>query len=164
MSHNLHSYKLQHLGLKAALKDLCRQLSQPNFRVDLHIDDFKEPISKDVALCLYRVAQEALSNASKHAHTLVVAITITKLQNMFYMTIQDSGVGFDVSRSSQGLGLVSMSERLKLVNGQFRVHSVPGCGTEIWVSVPDQCEITELTPSFPVRRESGTPMPTLQAS
>jgi PAS domain S-box-containing protein len=164
MSHNLHSYKLQHLGLKAALKDLCRQLSQPNFRVDLHIDDFKEPTSKDVALCLYRVAQEALNNASKHARTLVVAITITKLQNMFYMTIQDSGVGFDTSHSSQGLGLVSMSERLKLVNGQFRVHSVPGCGTEIWVSVPDQYEITELTPSFQVRRESGTPIPTLQAS
>jgi len=140
ISHDLHSYKLQHLGLKAALKDLSRRVSQPNFRVDLHIDDFEDPTSKDVSLCLYRVAQESLNNALKHARTPTVAVTITKLQNMFYMTIQDSGIGFDSSISSKGLGLVSMSERLKLVNGQFRLHSLPGRGTEIWVAVPDQPE------------------------
>jgi PAS domain S-box-containing protein len=137
ISHDLHSYKLQHLGLKSALKDLCRRVSQPNFRVDLHIDDFEDPTSKEVSLCLYRVAQESLNNALKHARTPTVAVTITKLQNMFYMTIQDSGIGFDSSVSSKGLGLVSMSERLKLVNGQFRLHSLPGCGTETWVAVPD---------------------------
>jgi PAS domain S-box-containing protein len=138
MSHDLHSYKLQHLGLKSALKDLCRRLSQSNFRVDLHADEFEEPASEDVSLCLYRVAQESLNNALKHARTSIVAVTLTRLQNMFYMTIQDSGVGFDSTTSSQGLGLASMSERLRLVNGQFRLHSIPGRGTEIWVSVPDQ--------------------------
>ena len=68
--------------------------------------------SKDVALCLYRVAQESLNNALKHARTLVVAVTITKVQDKFYMTIQDCGVGFDDNKNSQGLGLISMSERL----------------------------------------------------
>ena len=138
MSHDLHSYKLQHLGLKSALKDLCRKLSQPNFRVDLYADEFEEPSSKEVSLCLYRVAQESLNNAFKHAHTMVVAMTITKLQGMFYLTIQDAGVGFDSSISRHGLGLVSMSERIKLVNGDFRLHSVPGRGTELWIAVPDQ--------------------------
>jgi PAS domain S-box-containing protein len=141
MSHDLHSYKLQHLGLKSALKDLCRRLSQSSFRIDLHVDEFEEPSSEDVSLCLYRVAQESLNNALKHARTSIVAVTLTRLQNMFYMTIQDSGVGFDSSSSSQGLGLASMSERLRLVNGQFRLHSVPGRGTEIWVSVPDQLRL-----------------------
>ncbi len=140
ISHDLHCYKLQHLGLKSALKDLCRRLSQPGFRVDLHGDELEEPISKDVSLCLYRVAQESLCNALKHAQTPVVAVAVTKLQNRFYMSIQDCGIGFDSSKSSQGLGLISMSERLKLVNGQFRIHSIPGRGTEIWVEVPDQLD------------------------
>jgi PAS domain S-box-containing protein len=144
MSHDLHSYKLQHLGLKSALKDLCRRLSQPAFRVDLYADDVDEPTSKDVSLCLYRVAQESLNNALKHAHASNVAITLTKLQNMFYMTIQDSGIGFDSRIHSQGLGFISMSERLKLVKGQFRLHSTIGHGTEIWVQVPDEFDVKKL--------------------
>ena len=138
MSHNLHSYKLQHLGLKSALKDLCRKLSHPGFRVHIDVDDMDEPISKDVSLCLYRVVQEALNNALRHARTLVVAITITKVEDMFYMTIQDAGIGFDRDASPQGLGLISMTERLKLVKGEMKLHSILGRGTEIWVSVPDE--------------------------
>ena len=138
MSHDLHSYKLQHLGLKSALMDLCRRLSQPTFRVDLYADELEEPASKEVALCLYRVAQESLNNAVKHAHAPVVAMTITTVKHMFYLAIQDSGIGFDSSVRRHGLGLVSMGERIKLVNGNFRMHSVPGRGTEIWISVPDQ--------------------------
>jgi PAS domain S-box-containing protein len=138
ISHDLHSYKLQHLGLKSALKDLCRRLTQSNFRVDLDVDDMDEPASKEVSLCLYRVVQEALNNALRHAHALVVAVTITKIQNMFYMTIQDTGVGFERDISPQGLGLISMTERLKLVKGELKLDSILGHGTEIWVSIPDK--------------------------
>lgn len=138
ISHDLHSYKLQHLGLKSALKDLCRRMSQPGFQIDLDVDDIDEPASKDVSLCLYRVVQEALNNALRHAHTLVVAVTLAKVQNMIYMTIQDAGIGFDRSAGRSGLGLISMSERLKLVNGDLKLHSILGRGTEIWVSVPDE--------------------------
>jgi PAS domain S-box-containing protein len=138
ISHDLHSYKLQHLGLKLALKDLCRRLSQPNFHIHLDVDDMDEPASKDVSLCLYRVVQEALNNALKHAHTRVVAVTLTKIQDMFYMTIQDAGIGFDRSVRRPGLGLISMTERLKLVKGELKLHSILGRGTEIWVSIPDE--------------------------
>jgi signal transduction histidine kinase len=144
MSHDLHSYKLQHLGLKSALKDLCRKISQPGFRVDLYADDFEEPASKDVALCLYRVAQESLKNALKHAHTSIAAVTLTKLDNTFYMTIQDSGKGFNEGIPSRGLGLLSMNERVKLVHGHFRLHSLQGRGTEIWVEVPDTRDVEEV--------------------
>jgi PAS domain S-box-containing protein len=137
LSHSLHSYKLQHLGLKPALKDLCQRMSQPGFHVDLIVDDSENPRSKEVSLCLYRVAQEALNNTQRHAQTLSVALTLTKLQHTFYMAIQDSGIGFETSANPQGLGLISMKERLKLVNGQLIVHSIPGRGTEIWVAVPD---------------------------
>ncbi len=138
MSHSLHSYKLQHLGLKSALKDMCERFSRSDFSVDLRVEDMEDPISKEVSLCLYRVAQESLNNALKHAHAPAAAVILTKLQGKFYMTIQDSGIGFDSQISSQGLGLISMSERLRGVNGQFRLHSIPGHGTEIWVEVPDQ--------------------------
>jgi signal transduction histidine kinase len=138
MSHSLHSYKLQHLGLKSALKDMCERFSRSDFSVDLRVEDMEDPISKEVSLCLYRVAQESLNNALKHAHAPAAAVILTKLQGKFYMTIQDSGIGFDSETSSQGLGLISMSERLRGVNGQFRLHSIPGHGTEIWVEVPDQ--------------------------
>ena len=70
-------------------------------------------------------------------------MTITKLQDMFYLTIQDSGVGFESSTQSHGLGLVSMRERIKLVDGNFRIHSLTGQGTEIWVAVPDGPEVTQ---------------------
>jgi PAS domain S-box-containing protein len=137
ISHELHSYKLQHLGLKSALRDLCRRLTQSNFRVNLDIDDMEEPASKDVSLCLYRVVQEALNNAFRHAHAMVVAVTITKLHDTFYMSIQDTGIGFDRNASPNGLGLISMTERLKLVKGELKLDSILGRGTEIWVSVPD---------------------------
>jgi PAS domain S-box-containing protein len=137
ISHELHSYKLQHLGLKSALKDLCRRLTQSNFRVNLDIEDMEEPASKEVSLCLYRVVQEALNNAFRHAHAMVVAVTITKLRDVFYMSIQDTGIGFDRNASPNGLGLISMTERLKLVKGELKVDSILGRGTEIWVSVPD---------------------------
>jgi PAS domain S-box-containing protein len=140
ISHDLHSYKLQHLGLKLALKDLCRRLTQSSFRIDLDVDDMDEPTSKEVSLCMYRVVQEALNNALRHAHTLVAAVTITKVQNMFYMTIQDTGVGFERGVSRQGLGLISMTERLKLVKGELKLNSILGHGTEIWVSIPDEKE------------------------
>jgi signal transduction histidine kinase len=138
MSHSLHSYKLQHLGLKSALKDMCDRFSRPDFSVDLCVEDMEDPVSKEVSLCLYRIAQESLNNALKHAHAPAAAVVVTKLQGKFYMTIQDSGIGFDSQTSCQGLGLISMNERLRGVNGQFRLNSVPGHGTEIWVEVPDQ--------------------------
>jgi signal transduction histidine kinase len=138
MSHDLHSYKLQHLGLKCALKDLSRRLSKPNFSVGVHIDASDEPISKQVSLCLYRIAQEALNNAFRHSRALEVTVTVAKIQSLVYLTIKDTGVGFETKSIPLGLGLISMTERVKLVGGQLRLNSTPGRGTEIWVAVPDR--------------------------
>jgi len=104
---------------------------------------------------LYRVVQEALNNALRHAHTLVVAVTLTKIQNMLYMTIQDTGVGFERGVGPQGLGLVSMTERLKLVKGELKLHSILGRGTEIWVSIPDDEEGFGLFAEGQVDRDLG---------
>lgn len=137
MSHNLHSYKLQHLGLGPAMKAMCRDFERPAFHVDLHIDEFADPIAEDIALCLYRVSQEALNNALHHANTEKVCVIITKLGTTYYMSIQDTGSGFDTGVAKSGLGLISMTERVKLLNGEFRIHSMEGRGTEIWASIPE---------------------------
>ena len=137
LSHTLHSCKLQHLGLKPALKELCARLSHSGFLVTLGCDDGDEPKSKAISLCLYRVAQEALNNALRHARTPIVTITLKKMQQTYYMTVKDFGVGFHVNSTPQGLGLVSMKERLTLVHGQLKVRSSDGRGTEIWVAIPE---------------------------
>lgn len=137
MSHNLHSYKLQHLGLVPAMKAMCRDFGRPSFHVDLHIDEFADAVAEDIALCLYRVAQEALNNALHHANADKVSVIVTKLGTTYYMSIQDTGSGFDTGLAKNGLGLISMSERVKLLNGEFRIHSMKGRGTEIWASIPE---------------------------
>lgn len=137
MSHNLHSYKLQHLGLGPAMKALCRDFERPAFHVVLYIDEFNEAVPEDIALCLYRVAQEALNNALHHANTEKVCVIVTKVGTTYYMSIQDTGSGFDTAIAKTGLGLISMTERVKLLNGEFRIHSMKGRGTEIWASIPE---------------------------
>lgn len=137
MSHNLHSYQLEHLGLKSALSDLGLRMSRPGARIEVDVEDLREPRSKDVSLCLYRVAQEAMNNAAKHSHASLVALIAMSKDNAVYMAIQDCGVGFDATKQGQGLGFISMRERLKLVHGELSYQSVLGRGTEIWVTVPD---------------------------
>jgi PAS domain S-box-containing protein len=157
LSHTLHSYKLQHLGLKPALRELCARLSQPGFLVTLGCDGSDEPKSKTISLCLYRIAQEALNNALRHARTPVVTVTLTKVHNTYSMTVQDFGVGFAASSTPRGLGLVSMKERLTLVNGQLKVRSSAGRGTEVWVAIPEGQNVSEPVVQY-------RPAPTFQAS
>jgi signal transduction histidine kinase len=91
-----------------------------------------------VSLCLYRVAQEAINNTLRHSRSSVAVITVAKVQNSVYMTIQDIGIGFKQNSIPLGLGLISMTERVKLVGGQLKLSSIPGRGTEIWAAIPDR--------------------------
>jgi PAS domain S-box-containing protein len=137
LSHELHSASLQCCGLKVALKDLCRKYANNHLlQVDLETDrpDFKLP--PEVALCLFRVAQEALANAAKHAQTNRVAVCVTQDGEKVQLLVRDFGVGFDPALQSGGIGLTSMRERLRLCGGALRVRSAPEEGTEISAEVP----------------------------
>jgi len=136
LSHRLHSSKLQHLGIKWALRELCEQLAHSGLRVDLSVDEKLEPIPKETALCLYRVAQEALNNALKHSGANRATMTLSGVIAGYRMIIKDAGKGFDVELASEGLGLISMKERLKVLQGVIAVTSAPGKGTEVVVLVP----------------------------
>jgi PAS domain S-box-containing protein len=139
LSHQLHSSKLQYLGLKAAVRELCQQIAaQHEITVLQHIEDVPN-LTSDVQLCLYRVAQEALNNVVRHSASKTAFVRLTESRGIARLKIGDKGIGFDLLRTSEGLGLASMRERLRSVNGSFSVSSSPGHGTQILAEVP--CEV-----------------------
>lgn len=139
LSHELHSSTLEHVGLTAALKLYCAEFTTiQGIDINLNIQEGIEPVPAETALCLYRVVQESLRNVAKHSGSKVAEVALGIDDDGIELRIADEGVGFDLedARERQGLGLVSMEERVKLVHGKFDVKSLQGAGTELVVSIP----------------------------
>ena len=139
LSHELHSARLQYLGIAAAIRGFCREFGeQQKVKIDLQINDLPTPLSAEISLCLFRVLQEALHNSAKHSGGRRFEVRLWGTENDIHLTIKDSGKGFDreAAKTSQGIGLISMEERLKLVNGGLSIDSQPGRGTVIEARVP----------------------------
>lgn len=139
LSHQLHSSKLEHVGLVLALQGLCREMSD---KYGIHIDfaSCYFPITppKDVALCLFRVAQEALGNIIRHSGAKEAKVELGMNANTLSLRVSDQGKGFDVDSRNPGagIGLIGMSERLRLIQGTLSVESEPNRGTLILAEVP----------------------------
>lgn len=139
LSHRLHSSKLEYLGLVAAAKSFCKELSeQHNVKIDFNHADMPPRLSKEISLCLFRVLQEALQNAVKHSGANYFAIDLRAISQVVQLIVTDTGAGFDqqATMDFQGLGLISMRERLQLVNGELLIKSEPTKGTTIRANVP----------------------------
>ena len=139
LSHQLHPSQLQHLGLVAAARSLCKEVSQASdIQIDFSHSDVPSPIPEDVSICLYRVLQESLGNMVKHSGTQEAQVKLTGRPDQIHLDVCDSGVGFDPQeqRETFGLGLISMWERLNLVGGELSVESQPLGGTQIKACVP----------------------------
>ena len=138
LSHDLHSSKLEYLGVVAGMKSWCREFSE---RQKLEIDfrsDVPSALPLEVGLSLFRVLQEALNNAIKHSGVRRVEVQLQEDSSEIHLVISDKGQGFDVEAALQGkgLGLTSMRERVRLVNGTIAIDAKPNGGTTIHVSVP----------------------------
>lgn len=139
LSYRLHPSKLDHLGLAAAIRSLCEQINAGGkLRVYLHQRGFPATLPKEITLCLFRIAQEALRNAVKHSRANHVRVIVRLSQDAVRLAVIDDGCGFDQRPGSfvEGLGLISMRERLRIVRGEMEIHSQPGQGTRIEVMVP----------------------------
>jgi PAS domain S-box-containing protein len=139
LSHRLHSSKLEYLGFVGGTKSFCRELSeQRNVRIEFKHSDIPAAIPKEISLCLFRVLQEALQNAVKHSAAQNFTVEVHGTKEEISLTVSDSGIGFDWQdvMNRQGLGLISMRERLRLVNGELSIQSVPGRGTIVLARVP----------------------------
>jgi PAS domain S-box-containing protein len=139
LSHELHSSKLKYLGIAAAMKGLCHEFgAQQNVKTDFQCHDVPSALSQDISLCLFRVLQEALRNSVKHSGARHFTVELWGTPSEIHLAVSDPGSGFDmkVAKESQGLGLISMEERLKLVKGTFSIDSQPKRGTRIHAHVP----------------------------
>jgi signal transduction histidine kinase len=138
LSRELHSSKLEYLGIATAMKAFCKEFSdQQNVEVVFADDEVPRTLPQEISLCLFRVLQEALQNALKHSGVRHFEVELRYVPDAIDLTVRDSGSGFDVAQAmkTHGLGLVSMAERLKLVEGQLSIDSQPQRGTTIRASV-----------------------------
>jgi PAS domain S-box-containing protein len=139
LSHQLHSAKLDYLGVVTAINSFCLEFSKQH-QVNIEFVDSNVPrrLPKDISLCLFRITQEALQNSVKYSGTDQFYVVLSATKNLIQLVVYDEGKGFDVeaAKKNRGLGLVSMQERINLVNGTFSVESKPGKGTKISAAVP----------------------------
>jgi PAS domain S-box-containing protein len=144
LSHRLHSSKLDYLGLASACKGFCTELStRQSVEIEFHSENIPRELSKEISLCLFRVLQEALQNAVKYSGVRNFQVVLKCASGEVELSVSDSGSGFDLDEgmSGAGLGLTSMKERMKLVDGQLSIESKPGMGTTIYARVPLSPEI-----------------------
>jgi PAS domain S-box-containing protein len=135
LSHRLHSAKLDALGLVGAVASECREMSEYGVRVQFS-DAAVPPVSSDVGLCVFRIVQAALANVVKHSQATSAQVTMTGDRHALVVTVQDGGVGFVADQRVEGLGLVSIRERVRSIGGELKVRSAPGQGTVIEARVP----------------------------
>jgi PAS domain S-box-containing protein len=138
LSHQLHPAKLEHLGLAAALRGLCRDLWQHGLVVGFTDRDVRRGLPQEVALGLYRIAQEALHNVVKHSGATRAEVELIGEPGALVLRVADGGKGFDPGTpgEKQGLGLISMRERVRLLGGTMTLRSAPGLGTSLEARVP----------------------------
>jgi PAS domain S-box-containing protein len=139
LSHRLHSSKLDYLGLAKAANSFCRELSNSsNVEVTFRNAGVPHILPKETSLCLFRVLQEALQNAVKHSGVHSFKVDLYASSDSIELKVEDAGIGFDPVQAlgAQGIGLISMRERLQLVHGNLSVQSKPGRGTVIHARVP----------------------------
>jgi signal transduction histidine kinase len=139
LSHRLHSSTLDYLGLVPALQKLIAEFSDGHdIRVAFEHDGLPSPLSSEVALCLFRVVEESLTNIAKHSGALAARIRLHGGLDGLHLSVEDSGVGFHPGSLERraGLGFVSMQERLRVFKGTIRVDSAPSRGTKIEAWVP----------------------------
>lgn len=139
LSYRLHPSVIEDLGLVEALRIECDRIArQGPLRVTFDSHDVPKRLPSDAALCVFRVAQEALRNVERHARAKDVDVSVVRKDGGVVLAVSDNGVGFDASRPRErtSLGLASMRERVRLVGGRFHIESASGSGTKLVAWVP----------------------------
>lgn len=144
LSHQLHPSKLDHLGFIPAIESLCREMSgrrglRVRFVLQGSPDNFAQ-LDKEVALCAYRVVQEALGNVIKHSGASTARVSVLRRYDHLVLIVTDAGNGFSVesARLKGRLGLTGMEERVRLANGELTIRSALCRGTQIEARIPLQ--------------------------
>jgi PAS domain S-box-containing protein len=139
LSHELHSSKLEYLGIVAAMRSFCKEFGeQRKLKIDFKSHDLPTSLPLEISLSLFRVLQEALHNAAKHSGAGHFEVHLWGKSGEIHLMVSDFGAGFDTEAAmkGQGLGITSMRERLTLLNGELSINSQPKRGTTVHARVP----------------------------
>ena len=143
LSHELHPSKLDYLGLVGGAKSWCKEFAgRQRMQIDFQSHDVPTKLPSQISFSLFRVLQEALQNAAKHSGVRQVEVELVGTNDEIHLSVRDLGKGFDANAMQQdkGLGLTSMRERVRLVNGVLTIESKSMRGTTIHVQVPIKSE------------------------
>lgn len=146
LSHNLHSSTLESLGLVIGVRAFCQEFSdQQGIQVDFAHENIPRTIPGTSALCLFRVAQEALRNVKRHSGSNRAEVRLEGFGDRLWLSITDRGSGFVVGKrtSRDGIGIRSMEERLRALGGQLDIHSQPSKGTRVEAWLPASIDLKE---------------------
>ena len=158
LSYKLHPSKLDHLGLAAAIKGLCQELSSRGaLQVEFEQNGFPANLPEEITLCVYRIAQEALRNCVKHSGASTAWVILQNTGQEIRLTVADTGCGFDLDSGAmrKGLGFTSMQDRLRIVGGKMQIRAKPKLGTRIEVSVPVALEVEQVV-SEQLKKSAGS--------
>jgi len=147
ISHDLHSSNLEYLGVVAGIKSWCKEVADRHKIEVVFRNDLPGNLPLDLGFPLFRVLQQAVGNAIKHSGVKRIEVGLREDSGEIYLIVRDSGKGFDVEKAmrGKGLGLTSMRERVRLLNGTITIQSRPMGGTSIHVRVPSQRSKAELS-------------------
>jgi signal transduction histidine kinase len=164
LSHRLHSSTLDFLGLGPALQKLVSEFSERH-DIPITFSDAKLKLSPPphVALCLFRIVEEALANIARHSRARSAHVQVTAEADGMHLLVEDTGIGFDpaILQKKAGLGFVSMQERLRVLHGTVRVDSVPSRGTKIAAWVPSASLATAAAEGQHGVASTAEPAPTM---
>jgi signal transduction histidine kinase len=145
ISHDLRPPMLEDLGLIPSLRTLIERLAENEQHAPLvtfNVSEHTSPLSPNQELVLYRISQEALTNIQRHAHASEVQVNLSFEPDVVCLDIRDNGIGFLVPNSVTELvqrghfGLMGIQERVWSVGGTLAIHSTPGAGTRLTVTIP----------------------------
>lgn len=139
LSHQITPADFRMVGLKGAISDLANSIAEVTaINIEFHTYDFKDNPGTKICLNLYRITQEALNNIVKHAKATHVDIQLIELDTHINLSIEDNGIGFDVLKPWNGIGLQNIRTRAEQLNANISIDSNPGRGTTLLISVPKE--------------------------
>jgi signal transduction histidine kinase len=140
---------LDELGAAGALESLAQRFARHGLDVELHLDLAYEGgragarHTEEFEAAVYRIVQEALTNASKHGGVSKARVHVLEDDRAVRLTVSDDGAGFDPAAVAGGFGLLGMRERVELLGGTLRIESEPGRGTTLSVALPPHRRLAE---------------------